>query len=141
MTNPYLNYPEWVLYFIVGGFTTIINWLLYILLVWLGLEINFSNAFSWIGSTFFAFVMNKWFVFQSRSLDLIIIAREIGSFFIARIFTGIIAIVLFPIVYMFEMNWYLFWIDGFISKVLTSFVEIVLNWILSKYLIFIKNEE
>lgn len=107
------------------GFTTIINWSLYILLVWS--EINLSNVFSWIGGTFFAFVMNKWVVFQSRSLDLIIIVREIGSFFIARIFTGIIAIALFPIIHMFEVNRYLFWIDGFISKAFTSFVEIVLN--------------
>ena len=132
----YRKHEEGILYLFFGGLTTIVNWGTYALLVSCGLEINLSNIISWIVGVSFAFVVNKWFVFKSRILVPIVVLRELGSFFAARIITGAIAIVLFPIVYALGMDQTIFGIDGFVAKIFTTIIEIVLNWIFSKFLIF-----
>ena len=136
MIDLYKKHQETILYLIVGGLTTIVNWGTYAILVQLGVEINLSNIISWIVGVTFAFVMNKWFVFRSRCLIPIVVLRELGSFFAARVFTGVIAIVLFPIVYALGMDQTFMGIDGFVAKMFTTIIEIILNWVFSKYLIF-----
>lgn len=135
------KYREPIFYIFFGGLTTIVTWLTYALFVWAGIEINISNALSWVCGVSFAFVVNKWFVFESKSLSAKTLIRELGSFFAARIVTGIIAIVLFPILYNLGLNQSLFGTDGFLAKIVTSILEIVLNWVFSKYLIFVKKKE
>ena len=135
------KYREPILYIFFGGLTTVISLLSYMLFVWLGVEINISNALSWVCGVTFAFVTNKWFVFRSENTTLKVILYEAGSFFGARIFTGVIAIVLFPILYYLGLNQSLFGTDGFLAKIVTSAVEIILNWIFSKYVVFRKNKQ
>ena len=59
-----------------------------------------------------------------------------GSFFAARIITGAIGWILFPIVYALGMDQTIFGVDGFMAKIFTTIVETILNWAVSKYLIF-----
>ena len=132
----YRKHQEAALYLLFGFLTTVVNWGTYAVLVLCGLEINVSNIISWITGVLFAFAVNKWFVFRSRSLVPVVVLRELGSFFAARIITGAIAIILFPIVYALGMNQTIMGIDGFVAKVFTTVIEIVLNWLFSKYLIF-----
>ena len=132
----YKKHQETFLYLFFGGLTTIVNWGAYAALVWFGVEINISNIISWIVGVTFAFVVNKWFVFRSKCLIPLVVLRELGSFFAARIVTGAIAIILFPIVYALGMNQTIFGIDGFVAKMFTTVIEIILNWVFSKYLIF-----
>ncbi len=130
------KHREGISYLIFGGFTTIISWVSYALFVFLGIDINLSNVLSWVCGVSFAFVTNKWFVFLSKSLEPKTVVREFGSFVGSRIVTGVIAMVLFPILYGLGLNQSLLGVDGFLSKIVTSIIEIVLNWILSKYLVF-----
>ena len=130
------EHKEVILYLIFGVLTTVVNWLAYAAFVWIGLDINVSNILSWIVGVSFA--VNKWYVFESRSLESRKVIKEFGSFVGARIFTGIIAILLFPLLYNIGLNQSLFGTDGFLAKIVTSVIEIVLNWIFSKYLIFKK---
>ena len=132
------EHKEVILYLIFGVLTTVVNWLAYAAFVWIGLDINVSNILSWVVGVSFAFVVNKWYVFESRSLESRKVIKEFGSFVGARIFTGIIAILLFPLLYNIGLNQSLFGTDGFLAKIVTSVIEIVLNWIFSKYLIFKK---
>ena len=132
----YRKHEEGVLYLFFGGLNIIVNWGSYALLVWLGLEINLSNIISWIIGVSFAFTVNKWFVFKSRILAPMVVLREMGSFFAARIITGAIAIILFPIVYALGMDQTLFGTDGFVAKMFTTLIEVFLNWLFSKYFIF-----
>ena len=132
----YRKHEEVILYLFFGVLTTVVNWGCYATLVSLGVEINLSNIISWIVSVLFAFAVNKWFVFKSRTLVPVTVLRELGSFFAARIITGVIAIVLFPIVYALGMDQTVFGIDGFLAKMFTTVLEIVLNWLFSKFLIF-----
>ena len=132
----YRKHEEVILYLFFGVLTTVVNWVAYALLVSCGLEINLSNIISWIVGVSFAFVVNKWFVFKSRILVPIVVLRELGSFFAARIITGAIAIILFPIVYALGMDQTIFGVDGFVAKIFTTIIETILNWIFSKFLIF-----
>ena len=133
---------ELIMYLFFGCLTTLVSWLSYAAFVHMGIDINISNALSWVCGVLFAFVTNKWFVFMSRSRSVKILLYELGSFFSARIVTGVIAIILFPILYALGLNQSLFNTDGFLAKVVTSVVEIILNWVFSKYIVFRnKNKE
>ena len=81
----YRKHQEAALYLLFGFLTTVVNWGTYAVLVLCGLEINVSNIISWITGVLFAFAVNKWFVFRSRSLVPVVVLRELGSFFAARI--------------------------------------------------------
>jgi len=132
------GHREGVLYIMFGALTTLVSWGTYSLFVLLGIEVNISNVMSWICAVLFAFVVNKWFVFLSRSTEKRTLLRELGSFFSARILTGVIAIVTFPILYAIGFSGGLFNIDGLYAKIIVTLIEIVLNYLFSKYLVFRK---
>ena len=143
---------EGILYVFWGAFTTVVTLLSYMLFVRIfHVDPNISNILSWVCGVLFAFVVNKWLVFECRSLDLHTILRELGFFFSSRIFTGIVAFILFPILndWMglgavdidFGILSIIMGTSGMISKIITSLVEIVLNWVLSKYVVFKKDAE
>ena len=136
ITEMYRKHEEIILYLIFGFLTTVVNWGAYTILVMCGVEINISNIISWIIGVLFAFTVNKWYVFKSKILAPTVVLRELVSFFAARIVTGAIAIILFPIVYALGMDQTIFGIDGAVAKVFTTILEIVLNWAFSKFLIF-----
>jgi len=129
---------EAFLYILFGAFTVLVSWASYAVFVWMGLELNVSNILSWICAVLFAFVVNKWFVFECRSKEPKVVIRELGSFFSARVLTGVIAIIMFPVLLAMGMDGALFGVDGFPARIVTSIVEIALNWVFSKYLIFTK---
>ena len=132
------KYREAIAYVFFGGLPTIVGWVAYALFVNIGIELNLSNILSWVCGVTFAFVVNKWFVFQSKSVEKKTVLRELGSFFGSRIFTGVIAWVLFPILLWAGIDQTFFGTEGFIAKVITSIIEIILNWVLSKYFVFKK---
>ena len=132
------KYREAIAYVFFGGLTTIVGWVAYALFVNIGIELNLSNILSWVCGVTFAFVVNKWFVFQSKSVEKKTVLRELGSFFGSRIFTGVIAWVLFPILLWAGIDQTFFGTEGFIAKVITSIIEIILNWVLSEYFVFKK---
>ena len=134
------SHRELISYLFFGVLTTVVSWITYALFVWIGIDINISNILSWVCGVTFAFVVNKWFVFMSRQLTAEVVLRELGSFYAARIFTGVVAFILFPVFYNIGLDQSLLGTDGFLAKIVTSIVEIILNWIFSKYLIFIKKD-
>jgi len=129
---------ETVLYLAFGGLTTLISWGTYSLFVLLGIDLNTSNILSWICGVSFAFVTNKWFVFESRSTESRTLAAELGSFIGGRIATGVLAIVMFSILVANGMGGNFLGIDGLPARIVTSLIEIILNWGISKYLVFTK---
>ncbi len=140
IADMYTKYKELILYGIYGVLTTLVTWASYALFVNLGMELNLGNILSWICGVTFAFVTNKWFVFESRSLKTTKVLKELSLFVGARIFTGVIAWVLFPILLWLGMDQMLFGTEGFLAKIVVSVVEIVLNWVLSKYMVFRKKK-
>ena len=130
------DHRESVLYIFFGSFTVLISWGTYAAYVWMGIEPVISNALSWVSAILFAFVVNKWLVFECRSTEKITVAKELSSFIGARLFTGIVAFVLFPILLYAGLDGTFFGVEGFRARMVVSFIEIILNWIFSKYLIF-----
>lgn len=140
---------EAILYVFWGAFTTLVTLASYALFVRaFNVDPNISNILSWVCGVTFAFVVNKWLVFESRTTKARVLLWELGSFFSSRIFTGIVAFILFPIlndwmglsaiVLDFGFLSILFGTSGMLAKIITSVVEIVLNWVLSKYVVFKK---
>jgi putative flippase GtrA len=129
---------ETVLYLAFGIVTTLVSWGAYSLFVLMGMDLNTSNILSWICGVTFAFVTNKWFVFESRSTETKVVATELGSFIAGRAATGVLAIVMFSILVANGMGGSFVGIEGLPARIVTSGVEIILNWGVSKYLVFTK---
>lgn len=131
------KYKEIITYVIFGGLTTLVNWIIYIgsTLVF-GLGMTMSNAAAWIGAVVFAFVTNKLIVFQSKDLSIKNVFREIVLFFASRIVSGGIEIFLPTLLVRVGLTQTLFNIKGLGAKLIVSVVVIVLNYIMSKVLVF-----
>ncbi len=142
----FTKHREAILYVVCGAFTTLVSLGTYTLFEFVGILPDIANILSWVCGVCFAFVVNKWIVFQSRSTSTNTVAYELGSFFSARILTGVIAAVMFSSIYNWSEYYHLFgWLDdillgsdGITAKGITSCVEIILNYIFSKYLVFRK---
>ncbi len=130
------KHREAVAYVFFGGFTTLFTWATYSFFTYIGWELNVCNILSWFCGVNFAFVVNKWYVFNSKSLKKSKVAKEYASFMGSRIATGVIAWVLFPILLYLGLDFRFMSIDGFLAKIITSIIEIALNWVLSKYFVF-----
>ena len=138
----FLRYREIIMYLIVGGATTVINWgAYYVFTDFLHFELNIANISSWIVSVVFAFFTNKLYVFESKNLDMRTVAKELSAFVGSRIFTGIIAWVLFPVLLYLGIDTFIIDTPGLLAKIITSVIEIALNWVLSKYFVFRKKPE
>ena len=143
------EHREAILYVVCGAFTTLVSLGSYALFEFIGIVPDLSNILSWICGVCFAFVVNKWIVFESRSLESRKVTAELVEFFGARVLTLVVSAVLFAVLFDHlgsEMGVHiltdeLFGIrgsEGYVTKLITSFVEIVLNWVLSKYWVFRK---
>ena len=127
---------EAIMSVIMGGFTTLVTWASYAGFVHFGVSEEVSNVLSWVCGVVFAFIVNKWIVFNSKTLKPKEVAREVVFFFGSRIFTLVVAVVAFPVLIDIGFDQELFGTPGMVAKIITSVIEIVLNWVLSKYLVF-----
>lgn len=131
--NIYKKYQEIIKYLIFGILTTIINLLTYYLLVYTifnpnnPLELQITNIISWFISVAFAYITNKKYVFNSQNKN---ITKEILKFFSSRISTLLLDIILmFTFVTILNLN-------DKIIKIVIAIIIIILNYILSKLLVF-----
>ena len=134
----YGKYSELVRYGIFGVLNVVVTWVTYAVFVLVGVDPVISNALSWIIGVLVAFVCNKFWVFDSKSTETKTVAAEFVSFIGGRILTGVVAIVGFPILYNLGLNQALLGVDGLWAKIIVSAIEIALNFVISKYLVFRK---
>ena len=124
---------ETILYVVFGLLTTLINVLVFAACSrWLSFSWEFSNAIAWVFAVLFAFITNKLFVFESKSLRWKTFLWELGSFLAAR---------LFSLAVEYAGMWLLIdvlTVRELLSKILMNIVVIILNYLLSKLLIFRK---
>lgn len=121
---------ETFLYLTFGIFTTLINIFTYKILVNLNINYIIANIIAWIISVIFAFITNKYIVFNNKTSNFI---KEFLKFVISRLGTG-----LFDILFMF-ITISLLNFDDFIMKIISNIVVIILNYILSKFIVFKKD--
>ena len=133
------KYKEIVLYLVFGVSTTLVNWGIYMVLTGLlAIEMTISNAIAWAGAVFFAFVTNKLFVFESKATSFKLLLREILTFISARIVSGVFEIFLPTVLYSWGLRHSFWGIEGFVAKVIVSVIVIILNYVLSKLVVFKK---
>lgn len=119
---------EIVLYIIFGVLTTLVNILSYLLLAKIfGINNFFSNIMAWGFSIVFAYITNRIFVFESKNKNIL---YEFALFVAGRGFSGILDSVLFYVLVV----WLMF--DDVISKIVINIIVIIINYVLSKEIIF-----
>lgn len=135
----YEKHKQIVLYLLFGVTTTLVNWCIYALVHdFFQIDMTLTNAFAWFGAVLYAFVTNKLFVFESKSMDPKLVLKECVTFFASRAFSGVFEIFLPTALFALGLNQPLIGLDGGVAKALVSILVIVMNYILSKFLVFRK---
>lgn len=130
---------ETILYIVFGVLTTVISVVTYTLF-YNSLPIQTpevlnaaSNCISWVISVAFAFVTNKLFVFESKSWKGSLLFRELSTFVSARLLSLLVDLAgMWLLVDCLGVN-------SVISKLGMNVLVIIINYVLSKWIIFKKD--
>lgn len=125
------RFREIILYLIFGVLTTAANIAVYFICSrFLYLEVIGSNITAWLLSVLFAYLTNRKFVFKSKTEGFSSVLKECMNFFLGRLGTGILdTVIMFVSVDLLAFN-------DVIMKVLSNIIVIVLNYLISKLLVF-----
>ena len=89
-----------------------------------------STAFSWVCAVTFAYLTNRVWVFESTARGMAAILKEAAAFYGGRVFT-----LLFETAFMWVGN-SLLQLDYWWTKIAANVVVLVLNYVISKLLVF-----
>ena len=136
LIKKFLN-KETISYLIFGVLTTIIN----IVVFWFAeRELAFimsedaaslvGNVIAWVISVAFAFVTNKLFVFESKSMAFKVVMAELTGFVIARLLSlAFDEGFMFVAIVLLSMN-------SLLAKIISNVFVVIINYVLSKFFIF-----
>jgi len=133
--NIYSKYKEVINYLIFGVLTTVVSLLTYYLLVLTILnpnnpiELQIANIISWITCVTFAYITNRKYVFNSKDKN---ITKEIIKFYSSRLTTLFIDMIIM-FIFVTNLNF-----NDKLIKIIVQIIIIILNYILSKLLVFKK---
>lgn len=139
------KWREPILYLIFGVLTTLVNLVVFKLC---GLALGdeaylLSNIIAWCVAVAFAFFVNKFWVFGSKSFAWPVLRRELPSFLGARVFSLVVEeIGLWVMIDLCRLSEVTFSPLGFsftgtdLSKLVMQVVVVVLNYVFSKFIIF-----
>lgn len=128
------RHREIVSYVFWGAMTTIVNYASYTLLTEV-LHIHYlaGTVIAWTASVLFAYVVNKLYVFQSKSWAWRVALRELWQMVAARLFSlGLEMAIMWFFVDTLSCN-------HLVVKLAANVVVVVVNYVLSKFIIFKKN--
>ncbi len=127
---------EVITYLISGVLTTVVNWVLYWLIVEkIGMEELSGNAVDWVLTVAFAYAINAFWVFDSKFIGWSAERKKILKFYAARLLTFVIeegGILIF--VKQLKFN-------GLMVKAVLAVIVIILNYVFSKLFVFLKKAE
>lgn len=127
----YKKHKSVLLYLLFGGLTTVISIGSFILLEMV-MDALLANVFSWVAAVSFAYVTNRVWVFASTAKGAKAVLKELAAFFGGRLMTlGFEELVLFLLIHL--AHW-----DSTLVKVLAQIGVLVLNFVISKWLVFTK---
>ena len=127
------KYKDLIPYGIFGVLTTVVNVLVYALCAkTFGLSTVVSTAIAWVAAVLFAYITNRKWVFHSKATGAAAIVKEMVSFFVCRLLTGVLDIGIMKLfVDILGFN-------DVIVKVASNIIVIILNYVASKLVIFKK---
>lgn len=127
----FAKYKETIMYLIFGILSTIVNIVTYVVCTRnLNIEFLISNWIAWIVAVLFAYITNKFFVFESKETSIKFLIKEFSSFVSCRILSGIVEMALMYIMISIMS------LNDFLVKIITNVVVVILNFIFSKLIIF-----
>ncbi len=130
-----IQYKGIIFYGIFGVLTTVINLAVYyVCCEVIGLANVPGTVIAWVAAVLFAFITNKLFVFDSKDMSMRVFFSELIRFFLARIATGILEVLIMFIGVDVLHG------PSMVLKVITNIIVIIVNYILSKLLVFIKKK-
>lgn len=136
MINIYKKNKEIINYLIFGVLTTLVSFIIYFIFAKVfKIDEVISNGISWFFSVLFAFITNKLYVFESKEMGKKTLLKEVISFYLARLFTGVVCDLA-----IFALMVKVFKINDILSKLVVQVIVIVLNYILSKLFVFKRNK-
>ncbi len=136
------KYKEQIMYLFVGGGTTVVDWIIFTILVFLLPDLSHLPVFShfpnaieytaaWAGAVLFAYWASKYFVFQSAKQEGI---SQFFRFVASRVLTLVLSLIGdFILTGLLHMN-------EFLAKLIISIAVVIINYITSKLLVFHKKE-
>ena len=137
----YREHKEGMRYLIFGALATAVNIISYAIFASLilrflsdAVRVNASEIIAFIISLIFAYFTNKLYVFESKTNSMKELLREMFSFAGCRIFTEVVSIVIMNMAIWFNIN-------DIIMKIVANIIVIILNFVLSKLIIFKKKGE
>ena len=144
----FTKYKEIIMYLIFGVLTTFVSWGSYALfemafkvaIIDTEVLVAVANVLSWVAAVLFAYITNKIFVFESKSFKPTVVFKEMGLFVGSRLISGAVEWVGVPLLVWIGLNQTIFGIEGMVAKVLVSVIVVILNYILSKLLVFKKEK-
>ena len=140
---------ETIMYLIFGVATTVVNyvvfWLIYDLIC--GKDHSLlANGVAFVAAVVFAFVVNKMYVFESRSWTAETLKREVPAFLASRIGSFLVEEAgLFVCEYVLKLNGVILMeyagiqVDGITAaKLALSVIVVILNYVFCKWFVFKK---
>ena len=129
----YKAHKEVLLYLLFGGLTTVIS----IVVFWLfhtefGLNELAANVVSWVIAVMFSFITNKTWVFRSETNEVKKGLKLMLSFYAGRVVTLLIEEAILWL-FISQLRF-----DSMLVKIAAQVIIIVLNYFLSKLVIFKK---
>lgn len=132
----YCRHREGILYLFFGGLTTAVNYLTYTACWYLLLPeaTTVPNFIAWVVSVLFAYLTNRAWVFHSGARGAAALGRELASFAGARVATLLVeTAILWGLVDRLGL-------PNLPVKLAATVLVILLNYLLSKFWIFCKDE-
>lgn len=128
----YYQYREIIDYIFFGGLTTLVNIVVFFIFdTILGWPYLVANAIAIILSILFAYITNKLYVFKTSTNELRENIYEFIKFVGFRLLSGLADMASMWILVD------LIFIDTNIAKLFTQFIVVVLNYVFSKFFIFL----
>ena len=144
------EHRELVSYVFWGGMTTLVNYVSYTLLTEL-FHVYYltSNIIAWAVSVLFAYFVNKIFVFRSKDWSWKVALRELWQMAASRLFTlGLETVILWFFVDTLRFGDAVIQLTAGVSihgdavvKLAANVVVVVVNYVLSKFIIFKKKPD
>ena len=136
------KYKSIILYIIFGGLTTVVDWSVSFTLYYLwgdAIEatpwlIHGANVIAWAAAVAFAYVTNRIWVFESKRRGFAPIVGEIVAFAGGRVLTLLLQEVLMAVFF----TWLGF--NEYLVKIVAAVLVVILNYFISKLLVFRKNK-
>ena len=141
MTELLKKYKSVILYVILGGLTTVVDWSISFLLYYLWgdaidatpILLHGANVIAWAAAVAFAYVTNRIWVFESKRRGFLPILGEMIAFAGGRVLTLLLQEAIMGVF----CTWLGF--NEYLFKIIAAVLVVILNYFISKLLVFRKS--